>query len=199
MSDGLPDAIAQAAMVRTGEVTAEELLEAAIARTEELNPSLNAVVEKLYEPARAAVHDVPWGPFAGVPFLLKDLGASYAGAPMTSGSGYTKDLTPDYDSELTARYKRAGLVIFGKTNTPEFGIQPTTEPRLFGPCRNPWDTDRSTGGSSGGAAAAVAAGIVPMAHASDGGGSIRIPASCCGLFGLKPTRARTTLGPDGER
>lgn len=137
MSDGLPDAIDQAALVRAGEVTAEELLEAAIAMTEELNPSLNAVVEKLYEPARVVARDVSSGPFAGVPFFLKDLGASYAGAPMTSGSEYTKDLKPDYDSELTARYKRAGLIIFGKTNTPEFGIQPTTEPRLFGPCRNP--------------------------------------------------------------
>ncbi len=196
MEYGRLDATAQAALVRSGETTAGELLEAAISGVEELNPALNAVVEKLYEQARETAKDNLTGPFAGAPFLLKDLGASYAGAPMTSGSGYMRDFVPDHDSELTARYKRAGLVIFGKTNTPEFGIQPTTEPRLFGPCRNPWDTDRSTGGSSGGSAAAVAAGIVPMAHANDGGGSIRIPASCCGLFGLKPTRARTTLGPD---
>ncbi|CAN5695082.1 amidase [soil metagenome] len=196
MEYGRLDATAQAALVRSGEATAGELLEAAISGVEELNPALNAVVEKLYEQARETAKDNLTGPFAGVPFLLKDLGASYAGAPMTSGSGYMRNFVPDHDSELTARYKRAGLVIFGKTNTPEFGIQPTTEPRLFGPCRNPWDTDRSTGGSSGGSAAAVAAGIVPMAHANDGGGSIRIPAACCGLFGLKPTRARTTLGPD---
>ncbi|MGB3681200.1 MAG: amidase [Rubrobacteraceae bacterium] len=193
---GFPDATAQAGLIRSGEATAEELLESAIAKVEELNPTLNAVVETMYEPARSVARDTLSGPFAGVPFLLKDLGASYAGVPTTSGSGYARDFVPEHDSELTARYKRAGLVIFGKTNTPEFGIQPTTEPRLFGPCRNPWDPERSTGGSSGGAAAAVSSGIVAMAHASDGGGSIRIPASCCGLFGLKPTRARTTLGPD---
>ncbi len=202
MNEGGLDATAQASLVRAGEVTAGELLEAAIARVEQLNPTLNAVVENMYEAAwataTATVKEVPSRPFAGVPFLLKDLGASYAGVPLTSGSEYARGFVPDYDSELVARYKRAGLVIFGKTNTPEFGIQPTTESRLFGPCRNPWDTDLSTGGSSGGSAAAVAAGIVPMAHANDGGGSIRIPASCCGLFGLKPTRARTTTGPDDD-
>ena len=202
MNEGGLDATAQAGLIRAGEASAGELLEAAIARSEELNPTLNAVVETMYEAARAnaraTAKEAASGPFAGVPFLLKDLGASYAGVPMTSGSEYTRDFVPDYDSELVARYKRAGLVIFGKTNTPEFGIQPTTEPRLFGPCRNPWDPDRSTGGSSGGSAAAVAAGVVPMAHANDGGGSIRIPASCCGLFGLKPTRARTTTGPDDD-
>ncbi len=196
VNDGVPDATALAGLVRAGEITAEELLEAAIARVEKLNPILNAVVETMYETARAAAKEATSGPFAGVPFLLKDLGASYAGVPMTSGSEYTRGFVPDHDSELVARFKRAGLVIFGKTNTSEFGIQPTTEPRLFGPCRNPWDTDRSPGGSSGGSAAAVASGMVSMAHANDGGGSIRIPASCCGLFGLKPTRARTTLGPD---
>lgn len=198
MNDGTLDATAQAALVRDGEVTAGELLEAAIARTERVNPALNAVIEPMYEIARDAAANASPGPFSGVPFLLKDIGAAYAGVPMTSGSEYTRDLVPDCDSELVVRYRRAGLVIFGKTNTPELGIQPTTEPRLFGPCRNPWDPGRSPGGSSGGSAAAVAAGIVPMAHANDGGGSIRIPASCCGLFGLKPTRARTTLGPDDD-
>lgn len=162
------DATAQANLIRDGEVTAGELLEASIARVEKLNPALNAVVESMYESARATVIDVPSGPFAGVPFLLKDLRASYAGVPMTSGSEYMRGFVPDHDSELVVRYKRSGPVIFGKTNTPEFGIQPTTEPRLFGACRNPWDIERSAGGSSGGAAAAVASGIVAVAHANDG-------------------------------
>jgi amidase len=128
--------------------------------------------------------------------LLKDLLASYRGVRLTSGSSFSRDFVPDHDSTLVSRLKSAGLVILGKTNTPEFGLLPTTEPALFGPSRNPWDPTRITGGSSGGSAAAVAAGIVPVAHANDGGGSIRIPASCCGLFGLKPTRARNPLGPD---
>jgi amidase len=191
------DATAQAALVRDGEVSAKELVEAAIDRVERLNPTLNAVVTTMFEEARATVSGGGLrGPFAGVPFLLKDLGALYAGVPTSAGSRFTQRFVPDHDSGLVARLKGAGLVIIGKTNTPEFGIQPTTEPLLFGPCRNPWDPGRSTGGSSGGSAAAVAAGLVPMAHASDGGGSIRIPASCCGLFGLKPTRARISSGPD---
>jgi amidase len=191
------DATAQAELVRGEEVQAIELVEAAIERIERLNPTLNAVVTPMFDQARVtATGKLPDGPFAGVPFVLKDLLASYAGVRMTAGSTLLRDFVPDHDSELVARLKRAGLIILGKTNTPEFGILPTTEPRLFGPSRNPWDTGRTTGGSSGGSAAAVAAGLVPMAHANDGGGSIRIPASCCGLFGLKPTRARNPLGPD---
>ena len=191
------DATAQAELVRKKEVTAVELVEAAIDRIERLNPKLNAIVTPMYELAlENARGKLPEGPFSGVPYLLKDLLASYAGVPMSFGSKLLRNFIPDHDSELVARIKRAGLIIAGKTNTPEFGILPTTEPALFGPCRNPWNTERSTGGSSGGSAAAVAAGLVPMAHANDGGGSIRIPASCCGLFGLKPTRGRNPLGPD---
>ena len=190
------DAITQAELVREKEIKPIELVEAAIARIERLNPAVNAVVTPMFESARLACDNpLPEGPLTGVPFFLKDLLASFAGVRMTSGSRFTKDVVPDRDSELVARYKRAGLVIIGKTNTPEFGILPTTEPALFGPARNPWDTTRTTGGSSGGSAAAVAAGLVPAAHANDGGGSIRIPASCCGVFGIKPTRARNPLGP----
>ena len=191
------DATAQAELVRRKEVTPLELVDAAIERVERVNPPLNAVVTPMYDLAReSATGGLPDGPFTGVPFLLKDLFASYAGVRMTYGSEFLRDFVPDHDSELVVRLKRAGLVTIGKTNTPEFGILPTAEPALFGPCRNPWDTGRSTGGSSGGSAAAVAAGMVPMAHANDAGGSIRIPASCCGVFGLKPTRARNPLGPD---
>ncbi len=191
------DATAQAGLVKRGEVKPVELVDAAIERIERANPELNAVVTPMYDLARrAADGELPDGPFTGVPFLLKDLFAGYAGVRMTFGSEFLRDFVPDHDSELVVRLKHAGLVVVGKTNTPEFGILPTTEPRLFGPCRNPWDTSRSTGGSSGGSAAAVAAGMVPMAHANDAGGSIRIPASCCGAFGLKPTRARNPLGPD---
>ncbi|MCW5854237.1 MAG: amidase, partial [Anaerolineae bacterium] len=191
------DATAQAELVRRGEVRPTELAEAAIERIERLNPRLNAVVTTLYDQGLAASQgDLPDGPFRGVPFLLKDLGMSYAGARLTSGSAFLKDYVPDHDSTLVTRFKQAGLVILGKTNTPEFGILPTTESHLLGPARNPWNMGHSTGGSSGGAAAAVAARLVPFAHASDGGGSIRIPAACCGLVGLKPTRARTPLGPD---
>jgi amidase len=175
------------------------LVDAAIGRIERWNPRINAVVTPLFEPARAAAKEpLPDGPFRGVPFLVKDLGAggTLAGVRMTMGTAFMSRFVPDHDSELVKRLKRSGLIILGKTNTPELGILPTTEPRFLGVCRNPWDLNRTTGGSSGGSAAAVAAGFVPMAHANDGGGSIRIPASCCGLFGLKPTRARTPLGPD---
>lgn len=194
---GFMDACAQAELVRKREVQPLELVNGAIERIERLNPSLNAVVTPMFDLARRAAQEkLPDGPFQGVPFLLKDLMAAYAGVPMSLGSALLKNFIPDQDSELVTRLKRAGLIIVGKTNTPEFGILPTTEPRLFGPCHNPWDTTRTTGGSSGGSSSAVASGLVPMAHANDGGGSIRIPASCCGLFGLKPTRARNPLGPN---
>jgi amidase len=191
------DATAQAALVRRRQVTPIELVEAAIARIERLNPTLNAVVNPLFDLARrTAATPLPDGPFAGVPFLLKDFAAEHAGVPLTEGMAF---LAGHYiaaeDSELVVRQKRAGLVILGQTNTPELGLMFSTEPRIFGPCRNPWNVAHTTGGSSGGAAAAVAAGMVPMAHANDAGGSIRHPASCCGVFGLKPTRARNPLGP----
>ena len=191
------DGLGLADLVRRREVSPKELLDAAIARVEARNPALNAVVTRMYDAARGAVSaGLPSGPFTGVPYLLKDIGALYAGAVTSAGSRVFADAVADHDSEITARLKRAGLVIFGKTNTPEMGIATSTEPRLFGPTRNPWNLGYSAGGSSGGAAAAVAGGMLPMAHASDRGGSIRIPASCCGLFGLKPTRARNPMGPD---
>lgn len=191
------DAVAQAALVRAGDVQPIELVDAAIAKIEKLNPGLNAVVTPMFETARqAAKGPLPDGPLKGVPFLLKDLLAEYAGAPMSEGSRFLSDYVSPHDSELVARYKRAGLVVVGKTNTPEFGLKPTTEPELFGPTLNPWNTAHTPGGSSGGSAAAVASGMVAAAHANDGGGSIRGPASWCGLVGLKPTRGRNPLGPD---
>src|SRR3954468_17458820 len=169
------DALAQADLVRCGEVKPIELVDSAIARIERLNPQLNAVITPLFDEARAAANGpLPDGPFRGVPFLLKDIFALYAGARLAAGSASLRDFVPDHDSELVARHKRAGLIILGKTNTPEFGLLPTTEPRFFGPTRNPWDSTRTTGGSSGGSAAAVASGMVAIAHANDGGGSIRI-------------------------
>src|SRR5215510_5400721 len=190
------DATAQARLVQTGQVQPRELVEAAISRIERLNPALNAVVTPMFDDAlQRSAGRLPEGPFTGVPFVLKDITAQYGGVRYTEGASFVADYVSSQDQELVQRHKRAGLVVVGKTNTPEFGILPTTEPKLFGATRNPWDTTKGTGGSSGGSAAAVAAGIVPMAHANDGGGSIRIPASCCGVFGLKPTRARNPLGP----
>lgn len=190
------DAVALAELIRRKELTPLELVDVVIKAIERVNPTLNAVVLPMFEHARAtAAAPLPAGPLAGVPFLLKDLLAEYAGVPLTEGSDFLAGYVPPSDSELVARYKRAGLIVVGKTNTPELGILPTTEPRRYGATRNPWAPDRTTGGSSGGSAAAVAARMVPMAHANDGGGSIRIPASCCGVFGLKPTRGRNPLGP----
>ncbi|MCI0670421.1 MAG: amidase [Myxococcaceae bacterium] len=191
------DATAQAELVRRKEVKPSELVEAAMRRLDRLNPRLNAVVLRLDEQARReAAGPLPQGPFTGVPFLLKDFLAGVAGVPTAGGSAFLREAVTPHDTELVARYRRAGLVILGKTNLPELGILPTTEPRAFGATRNPWNPEHSVGGSSGGSAAAVAAGIVPFAHGNDGGGSIRIPASCCGLFGLKPSRGRNPLGPE---
>ena len=171
------DATGLATLVRQKQIKAVELVDASIERIERFNPTLNAVVTPMFEQARkAAAGKLIDGPFSGVPFLLKDLGAPCVGVKMTMGSAFMRDFVPDHDNELVARLKRAGLIIIGKTNTPELGILPTTEPSLFGPCRNPWNVHRTAGGSSGGAAAAVAARFVPMAHGNDGGGSIRIPA-----------------------
>lgn len=189
------DGLGLAALVAEGEVTASELLEEAIARAERVNPRLNAIVLKMYDDARERAGRAPSGPFGGVPFLLKDLAAGYAGVPLQSGSRMYRGYIPAEHSELVRRYLDAGLVVFGKTNTPELGIVPVTEPEIYGPAHNPWRYGHTPGGSSGGAAASVAGGIVPMAHGGDGGGSIRIPASCCGLFGLKPSRARQPVGP----
>ena len=190
------DATAEAELVRRREVKPIELVDAAIDRIERLNPALNAVVTEMYDHAReAAAGPIPEGPFSGVPFLIKDFLAEYAGFRFTEGSAFLQDFVPDEDSELVKRHKRAGLLTIAKTNAPEMAIGATTEPRLFGPTHNPWDTARTPGGSSGGAAAAVAAGMVSMAHGNDAGGSIRIPASCCGVFGLKPSRGRNPLGP----
>ncbi len=190
------DATAQAELVRSGQASPAELVGAAIARIEKLNPELNAVIHELFDRATAeAAGPLPEGPFTAVPFLLKDLAAELAGTPFCEGLDFAGDYRSPQTQVLTQRYIDAGFVICGKTNTPELGILPTTEPRRFGPSRNPWNTERSTGGSSGGSAAAVASGMVPAAHANDGGGSIRIPAACCGLVGLKPTRARNSLAP----
>jgi len=190
------DATAQADLVRRGEVTAVELVEAAVAAVEKLNPTLNAVVTPTFERALDAARAGVGGPFAGVPYLVKDLIVEIEGVRFTEGSVFLRDNVSTFDSDLVVRLRRAGLVLLGKTSTPEFGMAPTCEAILFGPTRNPWDTGRSTSGSSGGSAAAVASGMVPMAHGNDLGGSLRYPASACGVFGLKPTRARNPLGPE---
>jgi amidase len=191
------DATALADLVRRGEVEPTTLVELAIAQIEAHNPRVNAVVRRMAQEARAAVaQGLPDGPLRGVPFLLKDLGATYAGVPTTAGSRYFADDVATEDAEIVRRLRASGLVVVGKTNTPEIGLMGVTEPELHGPTRNPYDADRTPGGSSGGSAAAVAARMVPAAHGGDGGGSIRIPASACGLVGLKPSRGRTPSGPD---
>jgi amidase len=194
------DAIAQAELVRRREVSPLELVDAAIGRIEALNPRLNAVITPLFDQARALAKSgaIPDGPFRGVPFLMKDLLAAYGGDPLYMGMKLLRDahFIAPHDTYLAAKFKAAGFICVGKTNTPELGLITTTEPEAFGPARNPWDLARSTGGSSGGSAAAVAARMVALAHANDGGGSIRIPASECGLVGLKPSRGRVSLGPD---
>jgi amidase len=196
------DATDQAALVGSGEMSPSELLEAAIERIERIDPALNAVVIRWFDHARetAASADLPNGPFRGVPFLIKDLFATYAGQRISNGNVAFKEahVISDADTTLVSRHRAAGLVIAGRTNSSELGSVPTTEPVAWGATHNPWDTTRTPGGSSGGAAAAVASGMVPFAHASDGGGSIRIPASCCGLVGLKPSQGRITLGPIRE-
>ncbi|MCP3102370.1 amidase [Myxococcus sp. K15C18031901] len=191
------DALGLAELVGRGEVTPTELLNAALAAVAKVNPKLNAVIDVREADARNLLQtDLLNGPFKGVPFLIKDLALHAAGIPTDLGSRLAKGLLFSHDTTLMAHYRRAGLILMGRTNTPEFGNNASTEPVLHGPTRNPWDPTRSPGGSSGGTAAAVAAGIVPMGHGNDGGGSLRIPASHCALFGLKPTRGRISVGPD---
>jgi Asp-tRNA(Asn)/Glu-tRNA(Gln) amidotransferase A subunit family amidase len=185
------DGLGLADLIRRGEVAAAEVLEASIARIEARDPAVNAVVHRFFDAARAELKEAtPAGPFAGLPFLLKDLYSFQKGRPCGNGSRWMADYVAPFDDPMVMRWRAAGLVAAGKSATSEFGLNVTTETRQHGPTRNPWNPDFSAGGSSGGAAAAVAAGMVPLAHASDGGGSIRIPASCCGLFGLKPSRGR---------
>jgi amidase len=192
------DATAQAELVRSGDATPLELVDAAIARIEKVNPEINAVIHERFDRARDEARAVGDGPFSGVPIVIKDLDGSVADEPAHWGNKLLRSVgwVDDYDAYVVARLRAAGFVIVGKTNTPELGLVPTTEPRAYGPTHNPWNTTRSPCGSSGGSAAAVASGMVPVAHAGDGGGSIRMPASACGLFGLKPTRGRVSLGPD---
>lgn len=198
-TDSADDGLALAAAIARGETSAEEQLDKAIGRIAAVNADVNAVIQPLYDEARARIEaGLPDGPYRGVPILLKDLDASLAGAPFHCGTRFLKDLghRADHSAFIVEKLLAAGFVPIGKTNTPEFGLAVTTEPLSYGPSRNPWNPAHSTGGSSGGSAAAVASGMVPIAHASDGGGSIRIPASECGLVGLKPSRGRVSLGPD---
>lgn len=191
------DGLGLAQLVQKKEVSPLELCEEAIIRMDRINPKINAVIYRMDNLARAAAKGpIPTGPFSGVPFLCKDLVSAIAGVPMNKGSKSCRNYVPTQDSEMARRYKAAGLIVMGKTNTPEFGLMGITEPELHGPTRNPWNIDHTPGGSSGGSAAAVAAGFVPMASGGDGGGSIRIPSSCCALFGLKVTRGRNPLGPE---
>jgi len=198
------DALGLAEMIRDGEIKSSEVVEMTIERIERINPKINAIIHKMYDEAREKAQnwdkEISSGKksdaiFGGVPFLLKDIMAEYGSAPLSEGSAAIHGYIAPLDTELVKRHKAAGLITVGKTNTPEFGFLPTTEPELFGPTLNPWNQDIIPGGSSGGSAVAVATGIVPLAHGNDAGGSIRIPASCCGIFGLKPTRARNPLGP----
>ena len=194
---GRLDAVAMAELVRRREISSLELVDEAIARIERVNPQLNAVVERLFDQARAAADaSLPDGPFRGVPFVTKNLLAHIAGVPIDGGSRFFHGQVAVQDSTLVSRYRKAGLVFVATSNAPELGLLPFTEPELHGPTRNPYDPARTPGGSSGGSAALVASGVLPMAHGNDGGGSIRIPASCCNLFGLKPSRGRVPVGPD---
>jgi amidase len=191
------DALGLAALIRNRQVTPRELAQCALQAMDQVNNDINAVIARIVDdPDQIDAAAIPDGPFRGVPFLIKDLVIHAAGIPNDSGSRLFKDIIYPHDTELMARFRRAGLVTLARTNTPELGLNASTEPVLHGPTRNPYDQGRSSGGSSGGSAAAVAAGIVPLAHANDGGGSIRIPAACCGLVGLKPSRGRVSLGPD---
>jgi len=193
------DALGLADLVQNAEVTPQEILEAALEKAEQLNPKLNAIIDFFPDEARAALKNLDIdSTFAGVPMLIKDLDTDVKGHATTHGSRLFRTHKADDDSALVKKYRDAGMLIFGKTNAPEFGLNASTEGLLFGACKNPWNTRHSTGGSSGGSATAVAAGIVPMGHASDGGGSIRIPASCCGLFGLKPSRGLISFAPHPE-
>jgi amidase len=191
------DGVGIAELVHTKQISPTELVEEVISRIETHNPKINAVIYKMYDQARKiAQGTLPNGPFKGVPFLLKDMHATVEGVPTSCGTRMLKDIPQPHDSEIVRRYRAAGVIFLGKTNVPEFALLPYTEPETFGPTNNPWDLTRTVGGSSGGSAASVAARLVPLAGGADGGGSIRIPASCCGVFGLKPTRGRTPTGPD---
>ena len=191
------DGLALAELVRERKVSALELVDEAIARTEALNPQLNAVVYRMYEMARERAAQAQSGTFGGVPFMLKDMTSHFAGTPTTHGCKILADIGPSgHDTEIVKRFKRAGLITLAKTSTPELALSATTEPTFRGPARNPWSLGHTTGGSSGGSAAVVAARIVPLAHGGDGGGSLRMPASCCGIVGFKPSRMRTPHGPD---